>query len=175
MYWQLAVSPTRERRRRSPKTRSGSRRPISASDEIRDVSPCLAVARGRTLRGMTTCHDVYDQDFRPRQLVVGVDDSPGSRAALGWALDQARSSNAQVVAINVVAPVIPLDFAGAGFYTTSAVDSRAVRRAAQDLLDRTVREVANGRSNEVRTRVLEGNNPGQVLVRGAREGSRLGG
>ena len=69
--------------------------------------------------------------------------------------------------------MIPLDFAGAGFYTTSAVDSRAVRRAAQDLLDRTVREVANGRSNEVRTRVLEGNNPGQVLVRAAREASML--
>src|SRR6478672_1765091 len=100
---------------------------------------------------MTSCHDVYDEDLRPHQLVVGVDDSPGSRAALGWALDQARSSNAQVLAVNVVEPVIPLDFAGAGFYTSTAIDSRALRRSAHDLLDRSVREVANGRSVEVQT------------------------
>src|SRR5437588_1688408 len=121
---------------------------------------------------MTTCHDVYDEDDRPRQLVVGVDDSPGSRAALGWALDQARSSNAQVVAINVVEPVMPLDFAGTGFYPTTAIDNRALR-AAHDLIDRCVREATSGRSDEVRTRVIEGHNPGQTLVRAARGASML--
>jgi nucleotide-binding universal stress UspA family protein len=122
---------------------------------------------------MTTCHDGYDQDFRPRQLVVGVDDSPGSRAALGWALDQARSSNAQVVAVNVVQPVIPLDFAGAGYYPTTAIDSRALRQAAHDLLDQTLRDVTSDRTQDLRIRVIEGSNPGQVLVRAARDASML--
>jgi nucleotide-binding universal stress UspA family protein len=122
---------------------------------------------------MTARHDLYDDELRPRQLIVGVDDSPGSRAALAWALDQARSTNAQVLAVNVVEAVIPMDFAGAGFYTTTVVDSRALRRAAHDLLDRAVREVARGRSDEVRTHVIEGHNPGQVLVRAARDASLL--
>src|SRR3954447_11245587 len=98
---------------------------------------------------MTTCHDLYDEDFRSQHLVVGVDDSPGSRAALGWALEHARGTGRQVAAINVVEPVLPLDFAGAGFYTTTAIDSRAVRRAAHQLLDQAVRAVAGGRSVEV--------------------------
>src|SRR6476469_3043130 len=98
---------------------------------------------------MTTCHDVYDGDYRGQQLVVGVDDSPGSRAALAWALQHARESGRQVVAINVVEPLVPLDFAGAGFYSTTAVDSRAVRGAAHELLDRSVRNVAGSRSVDV--------------------------
>ena len=122
---------------------------------------------------MTSCHDVYDENFRPQQVVVGVDDSPGARAALRWALQHSRATNAQVVAINVVEPVMPLDFAGAGFYTTTAIDSRALRRAAHELLDRAVREAAGGRSVDVQGRVIEGSNPGQVLVRAAREASML--
>jgi len=122
---------------------------------------------------MTTCHDVYDGDYRPQQLVVGVDDSPGSRAALAWALEHARESGRQVVAINVVEPLVPLDFAGAGFYSTTAVDSRAVRRAAHELLERSVRNVAGSRSVDVQTQVIEGQNPGQVLVRAARDAYML--
>src|SRR4051794_15019192 len=122
---------------------------------------------------MTTCHDLYDEDFRPQQLVVGVDDSPGSRAALGWALEHAQATGRQVVAINVVEPVMPVDFAGAGFYTSTAVDSRALRRAAHELLDKAVREVAGGRSVDVQKRVIEGHNPGQVLVRAARDATML--
>jgi len=122
---------------------------------------------------MTTCHDLYDEEFRPQDLVVGVDDSPGSRAALGWALEHAQATGQQVVAINVVEPVMPVDFAGAGFYTTNAVDTRAVRRAALALLDKAVREVSGRRSVHVQKRVIEGHNPGQVLVRAARDATML--
>src|SRR3954451_4877514 len=122
---------------------------------------------------MTSCQDVYDEDLRRRNMVVGVDDSPGSRAALGWALDHARASGLHVIAVNVVEPVMPMDFAGAGFYSTTAVDSRALRRASHDLLDRMVREIANGRADDVQTRVVEGHNPGQVLVKAARDAAML--
>lgn len=122
---------------------------------------------------MTSCHDLYDEDLRRPKLVVGVDDSPGSRAALGWALDQARASGLQVVAVNVVEPVIPMDFAGAGFYTTSALDSRALRRSAHDLVERMIRAAAPARSDDVQIRVIEGHNPGQVLVKAARDAAML--
>jgi len=122
---------------------------------------------------MTSCHDVYDEDLRPRELVVGVDDSPGARAALAWALDQARASGARVVAVNVVEPVMPLDFAGAGFYATTASDPRQLRLAARELVERTIRDVAVGGADEVQIRVIEGRNPGQVLVRAARDAAML--
>ena len=122
---------------------------------------------------MTTCHDLYDEDFAPRPVVVGVDDSPGARAALRWALDHARISGAHVIAVNVVETVMPLDFAGTGYSTPSTIDSRQLRRAAHELVDRMVREVSNGRGDDVRTRVIEGRNPGQVLVRAARNASML--
>jgi len=122
---------------------------------------------------MTSCHDLYDEDLRRQKLVVGVDDSPGSRAALGWALDHARASGLEVVAVNVVEPVMPMDFAGAGFYTTSAVDSRALRRSAHELVERMVREAAPARGDDVQIQVIEGHNPGQVLVKAAREAAML--
>jgi nucleotide-binding universal stress UspA family protein len=34
--------------------------------------------------------------------VVGVDDSPGSRAALGWAVDHARAPGKTVITVNFV-------------------------------------------------------------------------
>lgn len=122
---------------------------------------------------MTSCHDLYDEDFRPQQLVVGVDDSPGSRAALRWALEHARVSGAHVLAVNVVEPVMPLDFAGTGFYTSTAIDSHQLRRGARELVDRLIREVTNGRDSEVQIQIIEGHNPGQVLVRAARNATML--
>jgi nucleotide-binding universal stress UspA family protein len=122
---------------------------------------------------MTTCHDPYDEDLQPQDLVVGVDGSPGSRAALGWALDHGRASGARVVAVNVVEPVTPLEFAGAGFGAVAPIDTREVRRAAREVVDRIIRDMSIGRQTNVQTHVIEGHNPGQVLVRASRNASML--
>jgi nucleotide-binding universal stress UspA family protein len=43
-----------------------------------------------------------------KKIVVGVDGSPGSDAALAWAIDEAVALGAEVIAIHVVTPDLPL-------------------------------------------------------------------
>ena len=122
---------------------------------------------------MTGCHDLYDDGTPGEVVVVGVDGSPGSRAALHWAIDHARATGARVQAVNVFEPVVPMDFTGAGFAAVSTMDPRALRRAGHALIERMVREAADGRSVDVQALVLEAHNPGQALVKAARNASVL--
>lgn len=122
---------------------------------------------------MTSCHDFYDADIARQVVVVGVDGSPGSKAALQWAVDHAHASGARLVAVNVFEPVVPMDFTGAGFASMAMTDARQLRRAGHHLIDRMVREAAQGRSVDVQPLVLEAHNPGQALVRAARNASML--
>jgi nucleotide-binding universal stress UspA family protein len=121
-----------------------------------------------------TCHDLYaDGPRRSPRLVVGVDGSPGSYAAMRWAVDQARMAGATVVAIYVLEPVVPLDFTGAGFTAVSQLDTRELHRAGREVIDRVVADAADGFTGEVQRLVIEHANPGQALVRAARDASLL--
>jgi nucleotide-binding universal stress UspA family protein len=111
-------------------------------------------------------------DEAPR-LVVGVDGSPGSYAAMRWAADQARLTDATIVAVYVLEPIVPLDFTGAGFTAISALDTRELQRSGRQVLDRVVSQAAAGFAGEVHRVVIEHANPGQGLIRVAREASLL--
>ncbi|HEX4863993.1 MAG TPA: universal stress protein [Acidimicrobiales bacterium] len=45
--------------------------------------------------------------MNPKKIVVGVDGSPGSGAALAWAIDEAVALGAEVIAVHVVTPILP--------------------------------------------------------------------
>jgi nucleotide-binding universal stress UspA family protein len=107
------------------------------------------------------------------RLVVGVDGSPGSYAAMRWAAEQARLSGATIVAVYVLEPIVPLDFTGAGFTAVSALDTRELHRSGRAVLDRVVADAATGFAGEVHPVVMEHANPGQALIRAARNASLL--
>jgi nucleotide-binding universal stress UspA family protein len=44
--------------------------------------------------------------MRTERIVVGVDGSPGSDAALEWAISEAGSAGAEIIAVHVVEPII---------------------------------------------------------------------
>lgn len=108
---------------------------------------------------------------RPR-LVVGVDGSPGSCAALRWALEQGRAHNDVVEAIYVLEPVVPLDFTGAGF-DSAVADSDDLRAEAGAILDRVVVDTTEGGASDVVEVVVEHPNPGLALVRAASDAALL--
>lgn len=111
-------------------------------------------------------------DEAPR-LVVGVDGSPGSYAAMRWAAEQARLSGATIVAVYVLEPIVPLDFTGAGFTAVSALDTRELHRSGRAVLERVVGDAAAGFAGEVHPVVMEHANPGQALIRAARDATLL--
>lgn len=85
----------------------------------------------------------------PRLIIVGVDGSPSSRAALRWALDIARLTGAAVRAITVWR--IPVSYA----HVPDWSDMDLAGAASSTLVD-TVREVAVADDPSVETVVLEG-------------------
>jgi len=107
-----------------------------------------------------------------RRLVVGVDGSPGSYAALRWALEQGRLHDDVVEAVYVLEPIVPLDFTGAGFDTADS-DSEDLRAEAGAILDRVVADTTEGAASRVREVVIEHPNPGQALVRAAADAALL--
>ena len=114
----------------------------------------------------------YDHPH-PSRLVVGVDGSPGSHAALRWAAGQAQLSGATIEAVYVLEPVVPLDFTGAGYVAVSQLDTRALHATAHDMIRRVLTEAGDGTAVAARPVVIEQANPGQALVRAARDASML--
>jgi nucleotide-binding universal stress UspA family protein len=102
------------------------------------------------------------------RIVVGVDGSPGSRAALRWALAQARLTGATVEA--VTAWQNPIVYDG---WIPEAPDHAAVAAAAGRALAETVAEVAESGSEpvDVRTAVAEG--PAAPVLLAAAAGAEL--
>ena len=120
-----------------------------------------------------TCHDMYDEQIVPSpRIVVGVDGSPGSYAAMRWAVEQARTSGASITAVYIQEPVVPLDFTGAGFTAVSQLDPRELQRTGRELLGRVIDDSASAHE-DVRPVVVEAANPGNALVRMARDASML--
>jgi nucleotide-binding universal stress UspA family protein len=92
----------------------------------------------------------------PRRIVVGVDGSAASDAALAWACDEARLRNAPVLALHVVAipyqlPRIPVEA------PVSDVD-----REGQKILDEALARAPTA-DVSIEPRLLEGS-PGELLV-----------
>ena len=111
-------------------------------------------------------------DGLPR-IVVGVDGSPGSYAALRWAAGQARRVGAVIDAVYVLEPVVPLDFTGAGYIAVAQLDTRALHASGQELLRRVLAETGVDKRVTVHPVVVEHANPGQALVRAATNASML--
>ena len=93
-------------------------------------------------------------------IVVGIDQSIEAKAALRFALEEARFRRASLLAVHAMDPF--------GTYPSLAVDVSAVHRAAEDLLENVVSEVTGADDGvEIDRRVVEGA-PGAVLVAEAR-------
>lgn len=94
---------------------------------------------------MTTCHDIYgydDQTPDRRRIVVGVDGSEASLAALRWGLDEARATAARVEAVLVYAPDPYLNFAFGDYPAVSEAPHDQIRRSALAQLRRAVAAAA---------------------------------
>lgn len=107
------------------------------------------------------------------RIVVGVDGSPGSYAALRWAAGQAQQVGGMIDAVYVLEPIVPLDFTGAGYIAVAQLDTRALHASGQALLHRVLTEVGVSASVSVHPVVVEHASPGQALVRAAANASML--
>lgn len=112
-----------------------------------------------------TTTDVH-ADVVVSRVVVGVDGSPGSYAALRWAADLSRLRGAPLEAVYVLEPAVPLDFTGAGFDAALAI-SADLNAEAHKVLDRVVADAADVPGVSVQKVVLEHPSLGQALVRAA--------
>lgn len=104
----------------------------------------------------------------PPRVVVGVDGSPGSRAALGLAFEEARARGARLEA--VATWYVPAIAWGAG-YVPLIADPGSLADAATEQLEKTVTEVLGEHASEIRLVVTEGE-PVPVLLERA-EGAAL--
>jgi nucleotide-binding universal stress UspA family protein len=106
------------------------------------------------------------------RVVVGVDGSPSSRAALRWAVNQAALTGGTVDA--VMATEVPETGVIGGFGQTPAEvdDEKVTAEAAQRALDAVIsEEVKADDRNRVRARVFQGH-PATALLQAA-DGAEL--
>lgn len=110
-------------------------------------------------------------------IVVGVDESDNSKAALRWAIDEARLRNVPVVAVHaweapIVPPMMDVGPVPAGPMLDLPEVLEEVRKAAEELVARVVAEVAGDAPGvEVRPLAVEGR-PASALVETA-QGAEL--
>jgi nucleotide-binding universal stress UspA family protein len=98
-------------------------------------------------------------------IVVGIDDSVAAKAALRFALGEARLRQASLRAVHAIGAF--------GSYASLAVDVSAAHQAAQELLEEAISEVnGEGEDVEIDRRVVEGA-PGAVLVEDSRDADLL--
>ena len=98
------------------------------------------------------------------EIVVGVDGSPASVAALSWSLDQAACRAGEVTALLAwQQPVLS---------APGAFDHQQLEVAYRDLLVKTVRQVEPAPEIQVRTVLAEGD-PAQALAGAARRADVL--
>lgn len=111
-----------------------------------------------------------DQQY-DRRIVVGVDSSPGSKAALRWALSQAALSGARVEA--VAAWQDPAMYTYAYGWSPTEFDSTSIRTIAEETLEATVAEVVNPEDQpvDISTGVIEG--PAAQVLPAVAKGAQL--
>jgi nucleotide-binding universal stress UspA family protein len=100
-------------------------------------------------------------------IVVGVDDSPGARAALNWALEEAKRHQARVTVLN------------ADSFEVAWIDRADIQRwsdmerqAAETALAKIVEDVHAPADVELEARVVKGN-PVNVLVEASQDADLL--
>lgn len=106
------------------------------------------------------------------RIVVGVDGSPASRAALAWAIDEARLRHAIVEAVHVWRiPAVPLTSYGGE--ALPVIVPETIAKAAGDLLRETVSAVQGAAPEvSVTTTLVEGH-PAEALVSASGEADLL--
>lgn len=140
---------------------------------------------------MTTSHDLYPVESESpdlhvehdHRIIVGVDGTATSVAALRWAARQARSADARLEVVLVFAPAPAMFFAVGGYPAVNPVDAITVRKRARALLEETVDKtlgpaadahlltVADPSPAKALTRMSRG---ADMLVVGAHQHSALG-
>jgi nucleotide-binding universal stress UspA family protein len=103
---------------------------------------------------------------KPSRILHPTDFSPASAGAFARALDEARTSDAELLVVHVLAPVVPM--VGDGYISPKAYEDldRAARQHAQKQLDRLV---ARARKAGIRaTPVLLEGSAAEQIVRAAR-------
>jgi nucleotide-binding universal stress UspA family protein len=103
-------------------------------------------------------------------IVVGVDGSAESKAALRWAIEEARLRQATLRAVH--AWMYPTMFAGA-YIPPEMVDAKRLTEDAHEALDAAVAEVAGEDPSAYIERVVEHGPPAHVLVGAARDADLL--
>src|SRR5215211_3277250 len=96
-----------------------------------------------------------EEQERPQRIVVGVDGSEESRAALRWAVDEAELRGAELEA--VMAWQLPaLEFVGptAGYAVpaTAVMDREVFARRAEETLEQSLQEVIGDKPIPAMTR-----------------------
>jgi len=106
-----------------------------------------------------------------RRIVVGVDGSPNSKAALRWAITQARLTGAGIDAVAAWQEPVLTGYS----YGWSPVryEGDSIATITEKILAETVADVAGERNKpvEIETRVVRGH-PAQVLIEAA-DGAQL--
>jgi nucleotide-binding universal stress UspA family protein len=97
-----------------------------------------------------------------RTIVVGIDDSPGSRRALAWTAELAAGLRARVVAVHAFEPLAHVGELAPG------VDLRALRERTTAQVQGELTQPLRERGVEHAARVLEGE-PAEVLLDAARK------
>lgn len=124
---------------------------------------------------MTTWHDISpDQRSTDRRIVVGIDSSEASLAALRWAVDQARVTAAQVEAVLVYQPDPYLGFAYGDYPAIMSVSPNQMREDALDELRAAVAAaVPANAAHSVKHVLLTASAPAKALTRHAVGASML--
>jgi nucleotide-binding universal stress UspA family protein len=86
-------------------------------------------------------------------VVVGVDGSAGAKAALRWAVAEARLRNSPVLAVHAWTFDYPYWGDALGLYTSLGIDRN--NRAAEDLLERAIADVGTD-GIEIDRKVVQG-------------------
>jgi nucleotide-binding universal stress UspA family protein len=112
-----------------------------------------------------------EQEARDRRIVVGVDGSESSRAALRWALRQAELTGSAVEA--VIAWHFPVTATGYAWVPVPAMDATDWEKLAARQIDEVIAEEVDPAAGvTVTTSVIEGN-AAQVLLEAARRADLL--
>src|SRR5438094_7386133 len=130
---------------------------------------------------MTENTNAGGKSNRVPAVVVGVDGSAGAKAALRWALAEARLRNSPVRAVHAwtfgyiggSADPYPYWAGSLGSYTSLGVDLSDLHRAAEDLLERALADVGDETDGiEIERQVVQGA-AAEVLVDAAAPGDLL--
>lgn len=105
------------------------------------------------------------------RIVVGVDGSPSSKAALAWAVGQAELTDATVEA--VIAWQYPISFAGAPYAPIGSVMNTDFAASAEHVVSTAINEtVGDSEPVKVTSTVREGN-AAQILLEAAKDADLL--